>query len=152
MLLGRIFVSDNGPQNVATATAVTPTFGTVNYDTLGIWNSGTPTQIVIPAGTHFVRVWAHCHFFLQNTIGAITAIGRARVLLNGVPPTMSSFGLQGVVIPSLPALGTTALGCVMTSPYYPSTAGDVWSLSVDQETGQTMTIGGLGFAIEFYDS
>jgi hypothetical protein len=138
-------------QACLTGAATTMSFELINFDDLGIWNPGAPTQFVVPAGVGHIRIYWHSHWAIQTTVGAINGNGRTRPFLNGAAVQPVVMGNTGAILFTPNSPPTNEASASALSQLIPATPGDVWTLVGDQGTGQTLNLFGLVFGAEFYD-
>lgn len=120
-------VSDNASTKI--------NFDTVEYDTVGLWDAGSPSRIVVQDGVAFIRFSFNVLF--PALAPAAGSSGRVGIWKNG-----ASFSLSSTVHVGLnnsAADNTSAIQGV--SPFLQVNKGDYFELVVKQVTGGNLTFG-----------
>lgn len=121
----------------------------VVFDDLNIYNVASPNQFVVPAGITHVRMYAHAIVSLNNTLGALTASFDTHLFKNGAN-AVPGIGAGDTVIPGTLNGSVHAAVQSICSQILPSNAGDSWTISFQQFSGQTGFVGQFQFGAEFY--
>lgn len=121
-------VTLNANQSIINNTATFPTWNTVNYDEMGFFNGGSPTQFTIPSGVSKIVIRGQVMWDV-NATGTRTV----DILKNG-----ASFAGRSVNIVNAASSGNTFQE--ITTPPIPVVAGDRLQLWLTQTSGAALNI------------
>lgn len=157
IMLGSVIVHSVINVTIPTSTPTLATFDAGAYtgcDDYGIFNPSFPTQLIVPATllgykvTH-IQVHSEQRWKRQTNVSAVDGVAIMVPLINGINPAINLATYTHYPI-DLNTLDSEEIQGGRLGPIMPATAGDVWTLSMIQHTGQDATLDHSQLGLHFW--